>query len=116
MAQIRLSDGEWKLMKTLWQRPPRTLGGAGLGAGRGYRLEPGDDLYDAQAAHRRGRVSRWTTDGKFQTYSAADRLCRRRAGEKRSRFCPRSTAAASGMMVSNLVGRGALSEQRDFRS
>ena len=25
MAQIRLSDGEWKLMKTLWQRPGQTL-------------------------------------------------------------------------------------------
>ena len=25
MAQIRLSDGEWKLMKTLWEKQPRTL-------------------------------------------------------------------------------------------
>ena len=25
MPQIRLSDGEWKLMKTLWEKQPRTL-------------------------------------------------------------------------------------------
>ena len=25
MEHLRLSDGEWKLMKTLWQRQPRTL-------------------------------------------------------------------------------------------
>ena len=25
MEHLRLSDGEWKLMKTLWHRQPRTL-------------------------------------------------------------------------------------------
>ena len=25
MAHIRLSDGEWKLMKTLWARQPQTI-------------------------------------------------------------------------------------------
>lgn len=25
MEHLRLSDGEWKLMKTLWQRPGQTL-------------------------------------------------------------------------------------------
>ena len=26
MADLHLSDGEWKLMKVLWQQSPRTLG------------------------------------------------------------------------------------------
>ena len=56
MEHLRLSDGEWKLMKTLWAPQGQTLGGAaadvgGAGdcLGRGHRVEPGDDLYDAQA-------------------------------------------------------------------
>ena len=65
MEHLKLSDGEWKLMKTLWARQGQTLaelvtalaadvGGTGDYAGRGYRLEPGNDFYDAQAFERQG--------------------------------------------------------------
>ena len=55
MAQIRLSDGEWKLMKTLWEKQPRTLAElvSALDKDTGWR--PGNDLYDAQATHCQGR-------------------------------------------------------------
>ena len=59
MADLHLSDGEWKLMKVLWQQSPRTLGA----------------LVAALAP-----TTGWSKATVF-------------------------------MMVSNLVGRGALSEQ-----
>ena len=62
MEHLRLSDGEWKLMKTLWQRQPRTL--AELVAA----LDT-DDLHDAQAAYRQRRGH----DGRQREISAIQR-------------------------------------------
>ena len=47
MEHLKLSDGEWKLMKTLWAGQPQTL------AELVTALD--DDLYDAQAFNCQGR-------------------------------------------------------------
>ena len=68
MADLHLSDGEWKLMKVLWQ------------------------------------------SGKYQQYSAAVAYAEVEPEETAS-FLTKVYGGSVGLMVSNLVGRGALSEQ-----
>ena len=87
MEHLRLSDGEWKLMKTLWQRQPRTL--AELVAA--LDTETGDS-------------------GKFQQYSAAITYSDVEPEETEA-FLSKVYGGSVGMMVSNLVDRGTLSEQ-----
>ena len=84
-------------------------GGAGLGAGQGYRLEPGNDLYDAQETHCQGPVT-MDSSGKFQKYSAAITYADVEPEETES-FLSKVYGGSVGMMVSNLVDRGALSER-----
>ena len=81
------------------------VGGTGDCFGRGHWVEPGDDLYDAQAFNCQGRDS-----GKFQKYSAAITYSDVEPEETES-FLSKVYGGSVGMMVSNLVGRGALSEQ-----
>ena len=85
MAQIRLSDGEWKLMKTLWEKQPQTLA----------------ELVTALDAD---------SSGKFQKYSAAITYADVEPEETES-FLSKVYGGSVGMMVSNLVDRGALSER-----
>ena len=85
------------------------VGGAGDCLGRGHRVEPGDDLYDAQAFNSKGAVT-MDDSGKFQKYSAVITYSDVEPEETES-FLSKVYGGSVGMMVSNLVGRGALSEQ-----
>ena len=93
MEHLRLSDGEWKLMKTLWQRPGQTLAElvSALDADTGWSRATIFMMLKRLIA--KGAVT-MDDSGKFQTYSASV-----------------AYAGSVGMMVSNLVDRGALSEQ-----
>ena len=95
MEHLRLSDGEWKLMKTLWQRQPRTL--AELVA-----------ALDAETGWSRATIfmmlKRLIAKSAAITYSDVE-------PEETEAFLSKVYGGSVGMMVSNLVDRGTLSEQ-----
>ena len=97
MEHLRLSDGEWKLMKTLWQRQPRTL--AELVA-----------ALDAETGWSRATIFMMDNSGRFQQYSAAITYSDVEPEETEA-FLSKVYGGSVGMMVSNLVDRGTLSEQ-----
>ena len=95
MEHLKLSDGEWKLMKTLWAGQPQTLAElvTALDADTGWSRAT--IFMMLKRLITKGAVT-MDDSGKFQKYSAAITY---------------SDGGSVGMMVSNLVGRGALSEQ-----
>ena len=109
MADLHLSDGEWKLMKVLWQQSPRTLGAlvAALAPTTGWSKATVFMMLKRLIA--KGAVT-MDDSGKFQTYSASVAYADVEPEETES-FLSKVYGGSVGMMVSNLVGRGALSEQ-----
>ena len=109
MAHIRLSDGEWKLMKTLWARQPQTIAElvAALDAETGWTKATIFMMLKRLIA--KGAVT-MDDSGKFQEYSAAITYADVEPEETES-FLSKVYGGSVGMMVSSLVGRGALSEQ-----
>ena len=109
MAHIRLSDGEWKLMKTLWARQPQTIAElvAALDAETGWTKATIFMMLKRLIA--KGAVT-MDDSGKFQEYSAAITYADVEPEETGS-FLSKVYGGSVGMMVSSLVGRGALSEQ-----
>ena len=109
MAQIRLSDGEWKLMKTHWEKQPRTLAElvSALDADTGWSRATIFMMLKRLIA--KGAVS-LDESGKYQQYSAAVAYAEVEPEETAS-FLTKVYGGSVGLMVSNLVGRGALSEQ-----
>ena len=109
MEHIRLSDGEWKLMKTLWARQPQTIAElvAALAAETGWTKATIFMMLKRLIA--KGAVT-MDDSGKFQEYSAAITYADVEPEETES-FLSKVYGGSVGMMVSNLVGRGALSEQ-----
>ena len=109
MEHIRLSDGEWKLMKTLWARQPQTIAElvAALAAETGWTKATIFMMLKRLIA--KGAVT-MDDSGKFQEYSAAITYADVEPEETES-FLTKVYGGSVGMMVSNLVGRGALSEQ-----
>ena len=109
MAHIRLSDGEWKLMKTLWARQPQTIAElvAALAAETGWTKATIFMMLKRLIA--KGAVS-LDESGKYQQYSAAVAYAEVEPEETES-FLSKVYGGSVGMMVSSLVGRGALSEQ-----
>ena len=109
MAHIRLSDGEWKLMKTLWARQPQTIAElvAALAAETGWTKATIFMMLKRLIA--KGAVT-MDDSGKFQEYSAAITYADVEPEETES-FLWKVYGGSVGMMVSSLVGRGALSEQ-----
>ena len=109
MEHIRLSDGEWKLMKTLWARQPQTIAElvAALAAETGWTKATIFMMLKRLIA--KGAVS-MDDSGKFQEYSAAITYADVEPEETES-FLSKVYGGSVGMMVSSLVGRGALSEQ-----
>ena len=109
MADLHLSDGEWKLMKVLWQQSPRTLGAlvAALAPTTGWSKATVFMMLKRLIA--KGAVT-MDDSGKFQKYSAAITYSDVEPEETES-FLSKVYGGSVGMMVSNLVGRGALSEQ-----
>lgn len=109
MADLHLSDGEWKLMKVLWQQSPRTLGAlvAALAPTTGWSKATVFMMLKRLIA--KGAVS-LDESGKCQQYSAAVAYAEVEPEETAS-FLTKVYGGSVGLMVSNLVGRGALSEQ-----
>ena len=109
MEHIRLSDGEWKLMKTLWARQPQTIAElvAALAAETGWTKATIFMMLKRLIA--KGAVT-MDDSGKFQEYSAAITYADVEPEETES-FLSKVYGGRVGMMVSSLVGRGALSEQ-----
>ena len=107
MADLHLSDGEWKLMKVLWQQSPRTLGAlvAALAPTTGWSKATVFMMLKRLIA--KGAVS-LDESGKYQQYSAAVAEVE---PEETASFLTKVYGGSVGLMVSNLVGRGALSEQ-----
>ena len=104
MEHLRLSDGEWKLMKTLWQRQPRTLA---EDADTGWSRATIFMMLKRLIA--KGAVT-MDDSGKFQQYSAAITYSDVEPEETEA-FLSKVYGGSVGMMVSNLVDRGTLSEQ-----
>ena len=109
MADLHLSDGEWKLMKVLWQQSPRTLGAlvAALAPTTGWSKATVFMMLKRLIA--KGAVT-LDESGKYQQYSAAVAYAEVEPEETAS-FLTKVYGGSVGLMVSNLVGRGALSEQ-----
>ena len=109
MTDLHLSDGEWKLMKVLWQQSPRTLGAlvAALASTTGWSKATVFMMLKRLIA--KGAVS-LDESGKYQQYSAAVAYAEVEPEETAS-FLTKVYGGSVGLMVSNLVGRGALSEQ-----
>ncbi len=109
MEHIRLSDGEWKLMKTLWARQPQTIAElvAALDPETGWTKATIFMMLKRLIA--KGAVT-MDDSGKFQEYSAAITYADVEPEETES-FLSKVYGGSVGMMVSSLVGRGALSEQ-----
>ena len=109
MEHIRLSDGEWKLMKTLWARQPQTIAElvAALAAETGWTKATIFMMLKRLIA--KGAVT-MDDSGKFQEYSATITYADVEPEETES-FLSKVYGGSVGMMVSSLVGRGALSEQ-----
>ena len=109
MEHIRLSDGEWKLMKTLWARQPQTIAElvAALAAETGWTKATIFMMLKRLIA--KGAVT-MDDSGKFQEYSAAITYADVEPEETES-FLTKVYGGSVGMMVSSLVGRGARSEQ-----
>ena len=109
MADLHLSDGEWKLMKVLWQQSPRTLGAlvAALAPTTGWSKATVFMMLKRLIA--KGAVS-LDESGIYQQYSAAVAYAEVEPEETAS-FLTKVYGGSVGLMVSNLVGRGALSEQ-----
>ena len=109
MEHMRLSDGEWKLMKALWRRQPQTL----AELVRALNVETGWSKATVFMMLKRliakGAVV-MDDSGKLQKYSASIAYADVEPEEAES-FLSRVYGGSVGMMVSNLVGRGALSEQ-----
>ena len=109
MADLHLSDGEWKLMKVLWQQSPRTLGAlvAALAPTTGWSKATVFMMLKRLIA--KGAVT-MDDSGKYQKYSAA--IAYADVEPEETDTCLSKVYGGSvGMMVSNLVGRGALSDQ-----
>ena len=109
MADLHLSDGEWKLMKVLWQQSPRTLGAlvAALAPTTGWSKATVFMMLKRLIA--KGAVT-LDESGKYQQYSSAVAYAEVEPEETAS-FLTKVYGGSVGLMVSNLVGRGALSEQ-----
>ena len=109
MEHLRLSDGEWKLMKTLWQRQPRTLAElvAALDAETGWSRATIFMMLKRLIA--KGAVT-MDDSGRVQQYSAA-LPDSEGAPDDTEAFLSKVYGGSVGMMVSNLVDRGTLSEQ-----
>ena len=109
MEHLRLSDGEWKLMKALWAGKACTLAQLVSALEKDTGWSRATIFMMLKRLIAKGAVT-MDSSGKFQTYSAAIAYADVEPEETES-FLSKVYGGSVGMMVSNLVGRGALSEQ-----
>ena len=116
MDAINLSDGEWKLVKVLWRKQPQTLAElvADLRDETGWSKSTIFMMLKRLIA--KGAVV-MDDSGKYQEYRAAIAY-EDVALEETESFLEKVYDGSVGMLVSNLVGRGALSdaEIRELRA
>lgn len=116
MDAIKLSDGEWKLVKVLWRKQPQTLAElvADLRDETGWSKSTIFMMLKRLIA--KGAVV-MDDSGKYQEYRAAIAY-EDVAPEETESFLEKVYDGSVGMLVSNLVGRGALSdaEIRELRA
>ena len=108
MYNISLSEGEWKLMKLLWQREPRTIGEfvCELREDTGWTKTTVFVMLKRLIA--KGAVKVDESGRVHEYYSLIER--NNVAEEETASFLSRVYDGSIGMMVSSLVGRQALSE------
>lgn len=108
MNNITLSDGEWKLMKLLWQRNPMTIGEfvSELNDETGWTKTTVFVMLKRLCAKGAVRVDE---GGRVHHYYPMIDRCDVAEGETDS-FLSRVYDGSVGMMVSSLVGRKALSD------
>ena len=109
MVQLHVSDGEWKLMKTLWEKQPRTLAEMVSAVDEDTGWSRATVFMMLKRLIAKGAVT-MDSSGKFQKYSAAITYADVEPEETES-FLSKVYGGSVGMMVSSLVDRGALSEQ-----
>lgn len=109
MERISLSDGEWKLMKMLWARQPQTLAELVTALDNETGWTKATVFMMLKRLIAKGAVT-MDDSGKYQQYSAAISYADVEPEETES-FLAKVYGGSVGLMVSNLVGRGALSEQ-----
>ena len=109
MEHLRLSDGEWKLMKALWAGKACTLAQLVSALEKDTGWSRATVFMMLKRLIAKGAVT-LDDSGKFQTYSAAIAYADVEPEETES-FLSKVYGGSVGMMVSSLVGRGALSEQ-----
>lgn len=116
MDAIKLSDGEWKLVKALWRKQPQTLTElvADLRDETGWSKSTIFMMLKRLIA--KGAVV-MDGSGKYQEYRAAIAY-EDVAPEETESFLEKVYDGSVGMLVSNLVGRGVLSdaEIRELRA
>ena len=109
MERVCLSDGEWKLMKVLWARQPQTLAELVAALDKETGWTKATIFMMLKRLIAKGAVT-MDDSGKYQQYSAAISYADVEPEETES-FLAKVYGGSVGLMVSNLVGRGALSEQ-----
>ena len=109
MANISLSDGEWKIMKVLWSESPRTIGQI-------VELLAGETGWSKTTVFvmlkrliAKGAVRMDDSERLQHYYPVIDR--KDVAPEETDSFLSRVYDGSIGMMVSSLAGRKALSEK-----
>ena len=116
MGAIKLSGGEWKLVKALWRKQPQTLAElvADLRDETGWSKSTIFMMLKRLIA--KGAVV-MDGSGKYQEYRAAIAY-EDVAPEETESFLEKVYDGSVGMLVSNLVGRGVLSdaEIRELRA
>ena len=109
MGTIKLSEGEWKIMKVLWRTSPRTIGQIvdALEQETGWTKTTVFVMLKRLIAKG---VVRMDDSGRLQQYYP---LIKRRdaALEETDSFLSRVYDGSIGMMVSSLAGRKALSKE-----
>ena len=109
MEHVCLSDGEWKLMKALWAKQPQTLAQLVAALDRETGWTKATIFMMLKRLIAKGAVT-MDDSGKYQQYSAAVSYADVEPEETES-FLTKVYDGSIGLMVSSLVGRGALSEQ-----
>jgi len=109
MKHISLSDGEWKIMKLLWNDAPRTIGEIvdALNAETGWSRTTVFVMLKRLVAKNAVRLD---DSGRLQEYYP---LIGRRdvTPEETDSFLARVYDGSIGMMVSSMAGRQALSQE-----
>ena len=109
MANISLSDGEWKIMKLLWSESPRTIGQIVERLDRETGWSKTTVFVMLKRLIAKGAVRMDDSERLQHYYPVIDRTDV--APEETDSFLTRVYDGSIGLMVSSLAGRRALSDE-----